>query len=719
MLPADIRKLSLPTSRLLLPRLKPLFYLFKVVILPQAVTATALYMLLRYLLKDTELLDAQRNRLGRGETAHPIEEESDVATGLPTIAGSKLLTSAVAPRVHMLPCSHETDIDIIASSADGQLLISVGIDDSICLWRFAGSQAAVGTREALEIPTVTAEDPIVAAAISNDKQWAAVCSASGQVQLWRLPDDGPTTAQDAHHVLEGCSARVTAITFGNPTSILKDPFATGLQSETEELTPPPLLIAYNNGAVSLCRMETDGASVIRSTGLGSRVFFLSSEGLGEDDVRIIIAGHSAVTLYQRTGSTWSGLMLPSDLSPNDRITCVSLSRLQMRDDSTVLIALGHRSGLVEVFDPAGLLITVIGSTQSGEAIRHVEIASPHMSRCTGCGTANTEGFFVMSSSASQVYLDCVLPYTSLFCRCATPRRSASMDEAPKETSSRKGSPSKGSLVVPPSMGRAHPSPSSSPKQPPSLLLPVSNGDFPLSSHGSRRLSSIYREGPDRPPSPNPSATMGNSHPNGSAEHSRNVRDLEVHPLGAVVSASGGGWAVLRDTLLGIRRSSGGIDDSQWQIWAIDLSTPWNGTALIVETADLNTLIRKTPVQPLGEAGVSMRDRRSERLSSLNGRAPFPSLSSSSSIPIHPSLGYVELHPFARRGSATIVAGFGNRLGVISLPEKAMDPNESQISTGPGAGSRTSSRVSHTPPPPRRMGGVLDNADGIGMVKKTS
>ena len=73
MLPGDIRKLSLSTSRLLLPRLKPLFYLFKVVVLPQAVTATALYALLLYLLKDSELLDAQRDRIDRGDAKHPSD----------------------------------------------------------------------------------------------------------------------------------------------------------------------------------------------------------------------------------------------------------------------------------------------------------------------------------------------------------------------------------------------------------------------------------------------------------------------------------------------------------------------------------------------------------------------------------------------------------------------------------------------------------------------
>ncbi|KAJ9106157.1 hypothetical protein QFC21_001300 [Naganishia friedmannii] len=49
-------------SRPLLPRIKPLFYLLKVVILPQLVTAFLLWLVLLYLLKDADLLDAQGDR---------------------------------------------------------------------------------------------------------------------------------------------------------------------------------------------------------------------------------------------------------------------------------------------------------------------------------------------------------------------------------------------------------------------------------------------------------------------------------------------------------------------------------------------------------------------------------------------------------------------------------------------------------------------------------
>lgn len=715
MLPADIRKLSIPTSRLLLPRLKPLFYLFKVVILPQAVTATALYMLLRYLLKDTELLEAQRDRLGRSEIQTQPEEETEQPTGLPKITRSRIFTPDSGPQVQMLPGSHESDIDVIASSFDGQLLVSVGVDNTVCLWRFTNGHAAAGTRELLQAPEIHADDPVVTATISRDMRWVAAGSAAGLVQLWELLDDGPPSPQELQRLPEDRSARITSIAFDDRVVVPDDPFVDNPHPALKPANPPSILTARSDGAVLSVGIGPDLRTIIPPPGTHSRVFFLPAAGETKGDMRIISASQSVVTLYEKNGWMWSGLDISVDLAPNDRITCVCQSRIGSHDGPADLIALGHRFGLVEIFDTCGTVVAAIGQTPSVGAIRRVDLAGPHSSRCIGCGAANAEGFFVISSTASHVYVDRVLPHGAVFCRCATSRRTASKDsDTSKDSSPAKGSPSKASLVVPPAAGRARSSPHNSPKRSPSLLSPISNGEFPLSSHGSRRLSSMHRDGPDRPPSPRPSPL---SAPNGSAGHSEHGWDMEVYPLGAVVLSGGSsGWGVVRDTLIGIRKAGGGIDDSPWQIWAIDLTVPWNGTILQAETANLSWLMRRSLVQPVGDSGVSMRDRRSGRLLSLNGRAPFPSIGESFSIPTHPSLGYVEVHPFVHRGPGSVVAGFGNRLGVISLPEK-----RAPLEPGQGSGSTWTlarrTAYTQTPPPPRRLSGVTDNTDGVRSANK--
>ncbi len=72
-----------PLRKRLIQRLKPLFYLFKVVLLPQAVTAFSLYLVLLYLLKDADALEAQRGK-DLPETRMkglPPREEADRSTG--------------------------------------------------------------------------------------------------------------------------------------------------------------------------------------------------------------------------------------------------------------------------------------------------------------------------------------------------------------------------------------------------------------------------------------------------------------------------------------------------------------------------------------------------------------------------------------------------------------------------------------------------------------
>lgn len=66
--------------RPLLPRIKPIFYLLKIVVLPQLLTAFILWLILRFLLKDAELLEAQRERADIDDIE---QEEALLPTGSP------------------------------------------------------------------------------------------------------------------------------------------------------------------------------------------------------------------------------------------------------------------------------------------------------------------------------------------------------------------------------------------------------------------------------------------------------------------------------------------------------------------------------------------------------------------------------------------------------------------------------------------------------------
>ncbi|WVR03869.1 hypothetical protein IAU60_000867 [Kwoniella sp. DSM 27419] len=705
MRPADIRKLSLPAARLLLPRLRPLFYLFKVVVLPQAVTAGALYILLLYLLKDADLLDAQRDRMGR------VDEQAGNDTDAMTDNSTGPAHSIVA---HMLPCSHESDVDIIVSSSDGLMGISVGVDNSVCLWNFNESELGSGTREPISADSLDAEDPIVAAAIRDDHRYVCVCTAKGIIQTWEC-DAGNVKALSAYHC-EVDPSPVVAVAFDEDDSagIPEDPFTvapTQLQPQTQA-KHPQVLVAFANGAVA--KMPS-GQSIVSPDSSGSVQISLERSG---GSLAIVVIRSDQVDVFRKKDSEWLAADLSSTLT-DDRITCVSPTTSACPG----MYVLGHRSGTMEVIDEVIGHMVTIGPSAFNQSIRKVELVRPTSMRCVGCGTVSTDGHLIISSTSRHTYIDRVAPRspTAVFCKCIA-RRGSSLDDPASPTSPLRAPPSRSSLgnilVVPPSATRRRYSPGTSPRKSPSLLPPVSNGEFPLSSHGgARRLSNLHRPEEDREApggmglsmkmmSPVPNAIpMDRSSISGST--SSPAGEMDVVPLGAIASTDGG-WIIQDDTLVGVRRAKDGIDDSQWSVYAVDLTRPFNGFTLMVDSVDLSQLVTRTQ-QSLGPfttgpgREISMRDRRTERLHSLNGRAAFPERVGSLSVPTYAGLGYVEVREVTKLGSG-LVGAFGNKLGVLHLPDRPKRTSSANMGgiagvhglTAPGGGSSGT-------PTPRRQG----------------
>ncbi|WVW80121.1 hypothetical protein I302_102096 [Kwoniella bestiolae CBS 10118] len=731
MRPADIRKLSLPTSRLLLPRLRPLFYLFKVVVLPQAVTAGALYALLLYLLKDADLLDAQRDRLGRVDEQQQANETDS--------SPNAYLENPLLERLkaNMLPCSHESDIDLISTSSDGLLALSVGIDDTICLWRFNEMNDGSGTREILSTRNLDPEDPIVCCAISEDRRFIGVCTANGSVQIWEIPDEGQVVALESRR-LNGDSSRTSRIStmaFDDTWDFTRqeDPFTiTPTKLPSKLATPgPTVLIAFATGSVVSVTADSSSTAIIQPHQLdtSARVSFIRSEGL----LNILVVSSETVQVYRNTSSGW----LPALLSENseNRITAVSTPDLSLPG----LWAVGHKSGSIDIIDEIiGQLLSI--EPNASEPIRKIKVVKPSSMRCVGCNTITTDGYLVMSSTATQISIDRIAPRISNnpFCRCLNSSRTRnSLDESTRPSPTRLANGSTdGGLVVPPLWIKKRYSPGTSPRKSPSLLPLPSNGEFPLSSHGgARRLSNLHK--PDEQVL-SMTSPMDRTSISGGSNHISPAGEFEVQSLGSIVIASPdehpdrsgekGSWEVVGDRLVGLKKTGHGqIDDSQFSAFSVDLRNElWNGLCLVVHSIGFGELIDKTKVNGTGtgmEISMSMRERRMERINSLNGRASF-SLTvdpdcpggqrKSLSVPTFERLGYVHINQFSilrdtthtqRGGGGAVIGGFGNRLGVIYLndDDKYKDQRVRSVS---GIGTSSSMRTGmglglSTPTPTRR------------------
>jgi len=720
--PVDVLKLA-ATGRRRLPRLKPFFYLFKVVVLPQALTAGSLWALLAYLLKDRDLLDAQRDRAGRGEDV-PLR-----STG----SGSGRLT-ADQLRVDMLPCGHASDIEVVASSKSGNLVVSVAIDDTISLWRFHET-LGTGTRESLR--SVRNLTGIAAATISSDERFVGVVTEDGTVQIWQLKIDGEATALEPISASLGHGILVVQMVFKPDQNMTEDPF----RSTTNNVAAiPPVTLARSDGTVVILR--SSGIETIVEGGEGQALLLQNDRG---DQSAVLVCGDFTEALYIFSNN-WSPIPLHSHRTAGEIMTAVSPLRSIERFTRKQVFAIGRQSGLVEIFDTTGTLVGAVGQSGQSSPLTQVDIVAPSSSRCSGCKVSCEEGFFVISTSSDQVYVDRVIPPSTLVCRCSASRRS--IDEVSRlSISSPKSKTSELSLVVPPSASRARISPCTSPRKSPSLLPPTSNGEFPLSSHGTRKLSA-YQSHDSMASNATPTSANiavnsmglslnGNGSGSGFSDHdpftndqgqstqapTPDWTDMEVFPLGAI-SAPQGNWILVNDVLVGLRRSSPGINHDQWQLWTVDLTLPYNGTTLNVSTAPLAELEESTRHQLLdtlyADGDISSEHKRTERLLSLSGRASFPPIRGSFSVPTYPSLAYIEIQNLEPKGNG-FVAAFGNQLGVITLPERVgqTDTSASQgygLSVGVGMTPRsrlnsTSGQVNGngngtllglTPPPPRKF-----------------
>lgn len=147
----------------------------KIVALPISVTTGVLYMILLYLLKDAELLEAQRNR---PEEDSPIDEESSSLHGQ--------VSFSTLPRVF------STDVYLIASSKDGRTMASVSMRREVAIWRMdTGTHVTFDTTSILSsIPSTSNVGPdVTSLAVDDDGGFIAIGADSAVLAVWSVSEN--------------------------------------------------------------------------------------------------------------------------------------------------------------------------------------------------------------------------------------------------------------------------------------------------------------------------------------------------------------------------------------------------------------------------------------------------------------------------------------------------------------------------------------------------
>lgn len=114
-------------NRPMLPQVKPVFYLLKIVVLPQAATAFLLWLVLLFLLKDADLLDAQRERA----EVDDVEQEDISLPNSSPIPSTKLGQILKQSETDTIPTVDYTDILHIWTDPSASLVVIADSDNNM------------------------------------------------------------------------------------------------------------------------------------------------------------------------------------------------------------------------------------------------------------------------------------------------------------------------------------------------------------------------------------------------------------------------------------------------------------------------------------------------------------------------------------------------------------------------------------------------------------
>lgn len=318
------------------PRVRAFIWFFKLAVLPICGTTGLLYMLLLYLLKDTELLEAQQTKSdGLGldeedeEVEKPAEEEGKNDLSMDTRSNST---------------SHTSDVVLIRQTAGH--VVSLATDSSLSVWkpskRARKSNAIVLSAVMKEYSRVTALE------VDSELGLIALGHVSGSVSLWTLSSLQLIEASKSQQKQNVVDAEAT-----NPASQVQSLFITPNMQERYTV-----FSAHRDGSIW---RWTKGARLNMLLPQAEALWMAFSPSSGEGYCRNIIALSSSDYRFQLHRISPESTSLTCLLATHEStsvIRCATLSTLVIGEEdctrgntwSTAIV--GTSRGSVVVYDLA-------------------------------------------------------------------------------------------------------------------------------------------------------------------------------------------------------------------------------------------------------------------------------------------------------------------------------------------------------------------------------
>ncbi|KAG8903350.1 hypothetical protein FRB99_003412 [Tulasnella sp. 403] len=460
--------------------LRPLMWTARVVVVPIGATVIALYILLLYLLKDAELLEAQRNR---AEGDSPAAEEHE----LKRLAGQPLDGDAT-----FLPLSRSliADVDLITTSQDGRVVAAVTTENEFSYWTVdEGVPMLESDRKLLLLAALlpeTQDSKVTAIALNEDGTRCAIGLANGAVIQWSLRDGlrnrTTTRSTTPSPVFEIAFLPTQDYSMASSASTIKA-FDT-----LPSLPPLTLLATFRDGSAWTWEPLTHRPPIaLPISGPASQhnpSYLVDEDGCMR--VALALQAGGLCLMCRTVGSDgdlpdWHSTVIEVD--EQDVISCFKLAGLHVGSQYMVLLAVSTSTGRITVYDCSNGQTLCSLHDSNYDNISRLRIAPIQWQHCKHCGKKEPEGFLLAFSVGSVVEVyravsvlkphRCSCPMTSL-------QRSSNgllRDKFLSQQQSRSSSFSASSSP------RAHRS-----ALPPMLKFPAL--DYPIPGHGfhSRRTS---------------------------------------------------------------------------------------------------------------------------------------------------------------------------------------------------------------------------------------
>ncbi|KAI0927892.1 hypothetical protein AcW1_005297 [Taiwanofungus camphoratus] len=573
---------------------RPVTWLVKIIVVPITATTVMLYALLLYLLKNVELLEAQRQ--------HP--EPEPPSTDEPSSVD-------VPVSFTTLPRAFSTDVELIAANRNGRVIATVGLQNEFVIWRRdTQTSITVDTSGILlgSSSTPLASMALTAIAVNDTGTVCAAGTSSGIISTWWIGKDQVKPLQLL--LFDDTSSAISQLHFAfsyrlhshsqSPSPLRPSTPSPSLADNHGTETVPCLYAAHESGRIvkwdvfpsanpSLIK-PSRSASVVKSV-------LLPVQG----DERLLIAFSLEDGTLELCDVARSDQLLSRDCcisagNPVDLVCKVDVCNVELDGSRHLIIGAATQAGVVSLWDGGTRECLSILDEPFGD-VNHLRLSPVHTSTCSICGELPAETFSV-SFSVGQVIMF-YRAYLSLpVRRCSCPRNQPqqSLHSSPLGHRSRSGSVA--SLTS--STGAMTPVHSRSRMSSFSTSASSLNASmFPVSAHGvhSRRASE--------------KDAIRRTHDT-SFINSSDVDDAESHPVGpqdvtlsqaplwqsfilvrvADAMFERGCWDVVDDKIVGVRRkprppfikgkvdpkvqvkatSSYGLSSSaleRWELWTFD------------------------------------------------------------------------------------------------------------------------------------------------------